>query len=161
MMAELTQFPMELPEIQSMNAREIVKFKLQFAFEKVQDQLIVDDTGLYLECLRGFPGPMIKQLLETVGPEEVYHLSQRYGLPRAVAKASIGYIDKKGRMEFFEGSVSGRLVSPSGKDGFGWDVIFQPDGFEETYAQMRPYEKNRISHRFKALEQFRKFYYSP
>jgi non-canonical purine NTP pyrophosphatase (RdgB/HAM1 family) len=78
-----------------------------------------------------------------------------------VAKASIGYINRKGQMDFFEGSVEGQLVKPSGSGGFGWDVIFQPEGFEQTYADMRPYEKNRISHRFKALENFRKFYYSP
>jgi non-canonical purine NTP pyrophosphatase (RdgB/HAM1 family) len=50
-------------------------------------------------------------------------------------------------MHFFEGKVKGTVVSPRGANGFGWDVIFVPEGYDKTFGEMSFEEKNRISHR--------------
>ncbi|CAG8468972.1 194_t:CDS:2 [Scutellospora calospora] len=57
----------------------------------------------------------------------------------------------------FEGRTNGKIVSPRGIKDFGWDPIFQPDGFDLTYAEMSKEVKNSISHRYKALDQLRDF----
>lgn len=59
---------------------------------------------------------------------------------------------------FFEGTVEGRIIdSRTGTEGFGYDPIFVPDGFDETFAEMSLEQKNKISHRAKAVEKFVKF----
>jgi inosine triphosphate pyrophosphatase len=65
----------------------------------------------------------------------------------------IGYAKSSKEMYFFEGSVKGKIVSPKGKKGFGWDPIFQPNGEynNQTFGEMDPYKKNSISHRYLAL----------
>ena len=57
--------------------------------------------------------------------------------------------------KLFVGRCNGKIVEPRGENMFGWDPIFQPDGFEKTYAEMDAEEKNKISHRGKALELFK------
>ncbi len=155
---ELIKVNLDLPEIQSLDSQEIVRCKLQAAFKEFGQPLIVDDTGLYLDCLNGFPGPMIKHFLAAIGPQGIFELTQKYNSSSAQAKATIGYINQLGKTSFFEGVVSGRIVKPTGQTGFGWDPIFLPDSFDQTYAQMTIEQKNQISHRFQALESFRKFF---
>ena len=58
----------------------------------------------------------------------------------------------------FRGKTPGQIVSPRGPTTFGWDPCFQPDGFEQTYAEMDKEQKNKISHRGKALEELQKHF---
>lgn len=157
LLPDLLQLKMSLPEIQSMDLLEIAKYKLQMAFAKSGEPVIVDDTGLYLECLNGFPGPMIKYLLETNQANGIYNIVKLYGCNNAIAKTVVGYIDAN-QIQFFEGYVEGKIVEPIVDKGFGWDSIFVPNGQLQTYAQMGLNNKNLISHRFKAIEKFREFY---
>lgn len=60
-------------------------------------------------------------------------------------------------MKVFIGEIKGRIVRPRGESGFGWDPVFQPDGYSKTFAEMGADEKNAISHRFKAFEKLRVF----
>ena len=57
----------------------------------------------------------------------------------------------------FEGKTDGTIVAPRGPTDFGWDPVFQPDGFEQTYAEMDKATKNTISHRYRALDKLRAF----
>ena len=57
----------------------------------------------------------------------------------------------------FIGQTKGKIVEPRGENKFGWDPIFQPDGFDETYSEMSSQQKNKISHRSKALAKFVQF----
>jgi len=57
--------------------------------------------------------------------------------------------------KLFKGITRGKIVSPRGKGGFGWDVCFQPEGYELTYGEMTASEKNEISHRKRAVEAMR------
>lgn len=159
LLPELQQLPLTLPEIQSMDLCKIAEFKLRTAFDQLHQPVIVDDTGLYLDCLNGFPGPMIKYLLEAVGVAGIHKLVSGYQSQQAIAKTVIGYIDQNGP-QFFEGIVSGTIVKPAGDQNFGWDSIFVPTGHTQTYAQMSIDQKNRISHRAWALQKFKSFYLS-
>ena len=60
----------------------------------------------------------------------------------------------------FQGRTDGIIVEPRGRTDFGWDPIFQPDGFTTTYAEMDKEEKNKISHRYRALEKLKAYLHS-
>ena len=56
-------------------------------------------------------------------------------------------------VHIFKGKIKGNIVYPRGKGGFGWDCIFQPEGYNKTFAEIE--EKNKISHRYKAFKKFK------
>jgi inosine triphosphate pyrophosphatase len=60
--------------------------------------------------------------------------------------------EKEAKVQIFPGRCNGKIVSPRGPANFGWDPCFQPDGYDQTYAEMPKETKNKISHRSKSLE---------
>lgn len=147
----LQQLDIDLPEIQEVDAHEIIKAKLSAAFIYKQDEFIVEDTSLYCDCLNGLPGPLIKWFLKSIGVEGLYNLTQTLGNSNAIAKTIIGYARSSDELYFFEGVLDGKLVAPRGSNGFGWDSIFVPNGYDKTLAEMSDDEKNEISMRRIAL----------
>ena len=143
----------DLPEIQELDARKVIEAKLNAA--SAEGALMVEDTSLYLDALNGLPGPFITWFLKSLGAEGVYQLADNADNYRAEAKTIIGYQDESGAIEFFEGSMPGMLMPPRGETGFGWDVIFQPDGHTQTFAEMGVEEKNTLSMRVKAAEKLK------
>jgi inosine triphosphate pyrophosphatase len=156
-LGNVEQLDIGLPEIQEMDSKEIIKAKLREALKHKKAGLIVEDTSLSMECLNGLPGPMIKWFMKTVGREGLYEIANKMGNDKAEAKCVIGYAKNPGEISFFEGSVKGRVVFPRGASKFGWDPVFQPEGFSKTFAEMSAGEKNSISHRKMALERLRNF----
>lgn len=148
---EMQGLDIELLEIQDIDPEVIIKAKLQSAFNHHQGEFIVEDTSLHLDCLNGLPGPLIKWFLKTVGLEGLYNIADKLGNNKATAKCIIGYAKDKNDIQFFEGAVEGRIVAPRGEGGFGWDAIFQPNGYNKTYAEMDAKTKNEMSHRRLAL----------
>lgn len=146
----------DLPEIQSSDAREIIRAKLQAAFAHCPGEFIVEDTSLYFDALGGLPGPLIKWFLKAIGNRGLAELAERMGNARAVAKTIIGFAKSRDEIFFFEGVVPGRIVTPRGT-GFGWDPIFVPDGHERTFGEMSKEEKNGISMRRLAAEKLKEF----
>jgi len=146
----------ELTEIQSINPYEIIKHKLEEAKKFHKSNFIVEDTSLSFECLNGLPGPLIKWFLKTIGNKGLVDIIKNYENKKASAKCIIG-ISKTGNINFFEGTVEGKIVSERGSNGFGWDKIFVPDGYEKTFAEMLPEEKNKISHRKIAFEKLKEY----
>ena len=61
-------------------------------------------------------------------------------------------------VKIFEGRTPGKIVEPRGPRDFGWDPCFQPDGFEQTYAELDKSIKHTISHRFRALQNLKQFF---
>ncbi|MDP2908892.1 MAG: non-canonical purine NTP pyrophosphatase, partial [Nanoarchaeota archaeon] len=74
-----------------------------------------------------------------------------------VAKCAVGFTKDGKDLKIFIGEAEGLIVSPRGESGFGWDPIFQPKGYNKTFAEMRSEEKNIISHRCKALKKFKDY----
>lgn len=120
---------------------------------------LADDTGLEIESLNGRPGvysaryggeahddaanrARVLRELQTVG--------NRKARFRTVIAFAVG-----GTIRLFEGICTGRIIEEErGEQGFGYDSIFVPDGYEQTFAEMSAEEKNAISHRKKALQAF-------
>ena len=144
----------DLPEIQEVDAKKVIEVKLKEAYKHHKGEYIVEDTSLYFDCLNGLPGPLIKWFLEKIGNKKLYELVKKFKNNKAKAKTFIGYIDKRSKVKYFEGIINGKIVSPKGNNGFGWDKIFMPNGFKKTFAQMTIEEKNNISMRKKALQKF-------
>lgn len=147
---------LDLPEIQEIDTYEIIKKKLKEATDKYKGRFLVEDTSLYLKCLNGFPGPLIKWMLKSIGNDGIYKLVNKYNNNQVSAKTIIGY-NNNSNIKFFEGELKGTIVEPRGEKGFGWDSIFQPDGFNKTLAEMNTKEKNKISMRKVALLKFKEY----
>lgn len=110
--------------------------------------------------LGGLPGPYIKWFLSKIGPEGLHKLLTEWEDKSAVAVCTIAYSEggDKDEVILFQGKTEGTIVKPRGDTDFGWDPCFQPNGSILTYAEMPKSEKNRISHRTKAVEKLRSFF---
>jgi XTP/dITP diphosphohydrolase len=148
---------LELDEVQSLDAKYIVRKKAESAFELLQKPLFVDDAGLYMEAWKGFPGPLVKFIQTTGGPELMLSMLAAEKDRRASFKATIGYHDGT-LVRFFHGEVLGTIpTTVQGDDGWGFDPIFIPDGYDKTFAELGADIKNALSHRRRALEAFKKY----
>lgn len=151
------QLDIDLPEIQDIDAKNIISAKLLEALNHKEGEFMVEDTSLYFDCLKGLPGPLIKWFLKTIGNAGLANLAEKLGNNKAEAKTIIGYAKNRDEIEFFEGSISGKIVAETGGSSFGWDPIFQPEGFDKTFAKMSAGEKNQVSMRKIAVEKLREF----
>src|SRR3989344_800867 len=147
----------DLEEIQSANLKEVVQKKTADAFKSVGKPLLVDDVGFYVEAWNGFPGPFIKFMLAALGSKELARLIYTSQNLQVVVKACIGYHDGE-NIHTFLGEVPGMITHvPIGENGFGFDTIFIPKDQVVTFAQMSEEDKNKISHRARALEELKQF----
>lgn len=145
---DLKQLELDLEEIQSLDTHVIISHKLDQAAKAHNGAFIVEDTSLELRSLKGLPGPLIKYFEQTLGIEGFASLAMKYEDRSAIAKSTLGYRAETGEVKFFEGTLEGTIVAPRGtKNVFGWNAIFQPHGYSETFAEMSIEEKNRISMR--------------
>jgi len=156
MIPEIVQLDIDLQEIQEIDAHEIIKEKLNEARKQIEEEIIVEDTSLYIKGLNGLPGPLIKWFMKTLGNKGIAELTEKTGNNECEAKTIIGY-SKKGEIKYFEGTTKGKIVQPRGPNDFGWDQIFQPEGYEKTYAELKTEEKNKISMRKKAFEKLKEY----
>ena len=141
---------LDLPEIQELDPHKVIAAKLLSARKYRSGAFLVEDTSLSLDAMGGLPGPLAKWFVRAIGIDGVYRLSKNFGT-RATARTIIGYTSEDNEMLFFEGSLAGHIVPPRGTDGFGWDPIFQPDGWNKTFAEMSQQEKNQCSMRKRAV----------
>ncbi|KAI1294846.1 Inosine triphosphate pyrophosphatase [Halotydeus destructor] len=118
--------------------------------------LIVEDTCLCFNALGGLPGPYIKWFLTKLENEGLYKLLTGWEDKSAQAICTLAFCDG-GEVKLFKGIVNGTIVSPRGPPLFGWDRIFQPDGHDRTYAELGPEGKDKISHRYLAVQAFRDY----
>ena len=153
----IEQLDIDLPEIQSMDSKEIIISKLEAARKYRKAEFIVEDTSLCMDCLNELPGPLVRWFLKSIGNIGLFNIAQKFNNYKATAKTVIGYLDKDGRMHFFEGLANGIIVFPETESNFGWDPIFKPDGSAKTFAGMNRDEKNMVSMRRLALNNFLEF----
>jgi len=135
----------ELPEIQSLNATEVIYHKLLTVLKEYPCPLIVEDVSFYIHALNGFPGPLIKFFFQDLGHDGVAELVQKYENKNATEGVFIGYCDENGSVSFYEGRQDGEIVPSRGEAPSGDEKIFQPVGQNKTVAEMS-YEE-RYSHR--------------
>ena len=148
---------LDLQEIQTTDLCELVKFKLRQAFEHVQAPVIVEDTSLYFEAWNELPGPLVKFFLKNIGLSGMVKALDEFNNNSAVAACCLGFTKDGESMHLFEGKVRGNIVEPRGSQHFGWDAIFLPTGYKQTFGEMSSKEKHQISPRGAAAKKFKDF----
>lgn len=133
--------------------------------DKTEYMVMADDSGLFVDILGGDPGVHSSRYGGQEGNDQLnkerliremapYSDSDR----KAAFKTVISLIDEKKEEHFFHGSCPGRIIEEArGNKGFGYDPLFKPQGYEQTFAQMEEDLKNKISHRYEALNELREF----
>ncbi len=133
--------------------------KAKDAYKKIGKPLIVDDTGLFFNAFENFPGPFPKKVFSELGFDGI--LEKLRGKERgACFKTLVCYIDEHKNL-FFEGTVKGMIsekLFDGGQESLPYDRIFIPEKHEQPFCMIPEKEKNRISHRAKAVESFAKWF---
>ena len=146
---------------------ENAKLKALVVSRKLPGLVAADDSGLEVDALGGAPGiysaryaganatnkERIDKLLEELGRVDPTKEQRSARFRCVLALARNGDV-----LGTFEGIVEGQIADrPRGSHGFGYDPIFVPNGFQQTFGQLRPAEKNQLSHRARALKKLRAF----
>jgi inosine triphosphate pyrophosphatase len=154
---DLKSSDIDLPELQG-EIHEILIGKYNLAREKVSGPIVIEDTSLCFNALNGLPGPYVKWFLTKVGHEGLNNLLAAYDDKSAAAVCALAYGEEGKEPKIFIGKTTGKIVPARGSKNFGWDPIFQPDGFDLTYAEMDSNLKNEISHRRRAIQQLLSYF---
>jgi XTP/dITP diphosphohydrolase len=153
---EVSHVDLEVPEHRSNDIAEIAREKARYAYGRLNIPLIVDDTGFFIDALHGFPGPYAAYVLNSVGNVGILKLMEGILDRNARFTTGIAYADER-VIEVFTGTLEGVIaLYPRGKNGFGYDPIFEMG--TKTLAEHSMEEKSRISHRSRALSAFRDWF---
>ncbi len=145
-----------LVEIQNPDLEKVIRHKAQEAYSNLKCPVMVEDSGLVFRAWKGLPGALVKWFEETVGCQGMLMMVNGFSDREAIAICCFALYDGKD-LQVARGEVKGTIsINIRGNNGFGWDVIFIPQGYEQTYAEMSPDEKNAISHRKRALDNLKK-----
>jgi inosine triphosphate pyrophosphatase len=147
----LTNVKLDLPELQG-EPEAVSSEKCKLAAEKLGGPVLVEDTSLCFNALGGLPGVYIKWFLDKTGHEGLNNLLAAYADKSAYAQCIFSFSPGPGAEPLvFAGRTEGSIVPARGSLDFGWDPIFQPAGFSQTYAELDKATKNSISHRGRSL----------
>jgi len=150
-------------EVQSDSLEEIARASVADAFERCHLPIIVEDAGLFIEALSGFPGPYAAYVYKTIGNDGLLKLMRDIENRKARFQSVITYLSAKTESPIcFGGEVAGEIVEEERRkgreSGFGFDPIFKPVNSARTFAEMGTAEKNKCSHRARALRKFAEWY---
>lgn len=154
-------FNEEIPETENTIEGNAL-LKARVIFRKFGIPCFADDTGLFIEALNGEPGVYSARWHEKgdrfeTNIEKALFLLKDKEDRRAYFKTVIAYIDSSGE-KLYEGRVDGMIISSlRGDSGFGYDPIFIPNDYDQTFAEMPAELKNHISHRGRAMKKFISF----
>jgi len=152
---ELEQVPLPYLEIQSDKLEDIARVGAQQAYAMLKRPCFVEDSGLFIEALKGFPGTFSSYVFKTIGNHGILKLMENIENRSAEFRSTVGYCERGTEVFVFTGIVRGRISTEiRGTGGFGYDPIFIPDGEERTFAELSTEEKNTLSHRGKAIRNF-------
>lgn len=163
----LTSYPLKVDqlnskklEIQAETVEEIAKYSALQAAKDCRVPLIVEDTGLLIDALNGFPGPYAAYIYATIGVRGILKLLESTSDRQAAFRSAVAFCDLTENVFCFTGESIGTIsYEARGNYGFGFDPIFRPsDGDGRTFAEMKLEEKNTISHRCRALRKFADWY---
>ena len=148
--------------------------KAQYVYDHYHVNCFADDTGLEVEALNGAPGVYSARYAGGVGHDSQANMDKLLNElkdednRRARFRTVIALIEKKDvcpcgctsikKIHRFEGIVNGQITrQKSGAEGFGYDPIFQPDGYDKTFAELGTEVKNHISHRARATQKLAEY----
>jgi XTP/dITP diphosphohydrolase len=150
----------EAVEIQDDNIENIAKASVLDAVKNCGLPVFVEDAGLFIEALNGFPGPYSRYVYDTVGVNGILKLMKNIEDRGAYFMSVIAFGSPEEQPVCFVGRVEGKIsLRKRGTAGFGYDPIFKPlKGDGRTFAEMTTAQKNRFSHRAGALREFAEWY---
>ena len=152
---ELEHIKTAYPEIQAESLEITIIPGLQWCISKFDRPVMIDDSGLFVDALKGFPGVYSSYVFKTVGCDGILSLMRGVEDRKARFECCIGFMAPGGKPRIIKGASKGSIASQkAGSGGFGYDPIFVPEGYSETFAQMEIPEKNKISHRGRAMDLF-------
>jgi len=149
-------------EVQDDNVENIAKASALDAVKKCKLPLIVEDAGLFVEALNGFPGPYSSHVYRTIGTKGILKLMENVEKRDAYFQSVVAFCGPEELPKCFHGKVEGRIsLEERGSSGFGFDPIFEPSASSnKTFAEMGMTAKNNYSHRALALRKFVRWYTS-
>ncbi len=152
---KLVPVDVEKIEIQSDSLEDIARFAAVNAFKRFRKPILVEDSGLFIEALNGFPGPYSSYVYRTIGLDGILRLMKGISNRRAMFVCVVAFALSENEVYIFKGIVRGTISEQiRGSKGFGFDPIFIPEGFNKTFGEMDRKEKTAISHRGKAFRAF-------
>jgi XTP/dITP diphosphohydrolase len=138
------------PEIQADSLEKIVRFGATVLDDAIEGDYLIDDSGLFIDALSGFPGPYSSYAFKRIGAAGVLKLLSGVK-DRGASFETALLLRRRDEHHTFRGEVRGAITEAArGTGGFGFDPIFVPDGETRTFAEMSVKEKNRYSHRARA-----------
>ncbi len=146
-----------IKEIQSDSIMEVAEDKAKKAFDIIKRPVIVEDDGLFIDDLNGFPGVYSSFAFKTIGNKGILNLLANNEKRRARFLSVFSFFDGN-TIESFGGETAGHIATEIFPSGWGFDPIFKPENEDLTYGEINLQRKNDISHRSKAFRQFLKWY---
>ena len=151
---KLAFLKLHLQEIQADNLEDVARHKVLQAYSICSKPVIVEDDGLFIKSLNGFPGPYSSFVFDTIGNKGILRLVSK---PRdASFRSIIAYCERDNDVHLFSADVKGTISKKEQGVKWGFDPIFIPSGKNKSYSELA--EKNQISHRYLALKKFANWY---
>jgi len=151
-------------EIQNDSLKEIAETSVKNAYRRCHLPIFVEDAGLFIDSLKGFPGPYAAYVYKTINNIGILKLMDSLNDRCAKFRSVIAYCDNQIPFDpkSFEGESKGEITlterKEHGKSGFGFDPVFQPIGSVKTFAEMTIEEKGSFSHRAMAIHKLAQYY---
>lgn len=150
-------------EVQSDSLKEIAQKSAFEIFNLYRLPILVEDSGLFVEALNGFPGPYAEYVYKTIGNAGLLTIMEKIKNRKAIFRSAIAYCNNdKTDPFFFKGEIFGTIAKKEPNvesvNSFGFDPIFYPENDSKSFAQMSIFEKNLLSHRAMAFRKFARWY---
>lgn len=142
---------LEYEEIQADTTEEISRRSCEALSEIIDGDFFLEDTGLYISALNGFPGPYSSYVIQKIGLDGIIRLLE--GRERSACFLTVVSLYKNGKTMQFHGKSNGMIsMAARGTHGFGYDPIFIPEEAVKTLSEMDLEGKNSVSHRARAVK---------
>jgi XTP/dITP diphosphohydrolase len=153
---DLVQKNIGYAEIQADTLEEVVAFGMKEVMARLKGPVMIEDAGLFVDGLKGFPGVYSAYVQKTIGNEGILKLMDGLDNRHAAFKSVVGYAEPDMEPVVFKGESKGEIgFEPRGTGGFGYDPIFYIDG--RSLSEMNLEEKNQISHRGDSMKALKRW----
>jgi XTP/dITP diphosphohydrolase len=146
------------PEIQG-ELVDVARFGAKYVAKRLGKPVIVEDAGIFIKALKWFPGTYSSYVQDTLGNKGILKLMSDVEDRYAEFRSAVGFCTPNTEPEIFLGTVCGNIgLLEKGTNGFAYDPLFKPEGYEKTFGELSINEKNKFSHRRRSLEKFASWY---